>query len=141
MGDSAVELNRALEIGAAGMRAQGTRLRVVAENLANAGSTGETPDDMPYRRQVVTFRNIFDRQLGIETVRADRITSDPSAFQRRYEPGHPSADPEGYVLYPNVNTLVEMMDMREAQRSYEANLSVVDMSRSMIRQTIDLLRT
>lgn len=135
-----MDLSKSLEISAAGMRAQGTRLRVISENLANADSTGETPDDLPYRRQVVTFRNLFDRALGAETIEVADVTADPSQFNRRYEPGHPSADDEGYVLYPNVNTLVEMMDMREAQRSYEANLNAIEVARSMISKTIELLR-
>ncbi len=135
-----MDLFRSLEISAAAMRAQGTRLRVISENLANADSTGETPDQQPYRRQVVTFRSVFDRALGANTVAVGDITHDPSQFGRRYDPGHPSADAEGYVLTPNVNTLVEMMDMREAQRSYEANINAIEVARSMITRTIELLR-
>lgn len=135
-----MDLSKSLEISAAGMRAQGTRLRVISENLANADSTGETPDDIPYRRQVVTFRNLFDRALGVDTIEVANVMDDPSQFNRRYEPGHPSADDDGYVLYPNVNTLVEMMDMREAQRSYEANLNAIEVARSMMSKTIELLR-
>ena len=96
-----MDLSKSLEISAAGMRAQGTRLRVISENLANADSTGETPDDIPYRRQVVTFRNLFDRALGVDTIEVATVMDDPSQFDRRYEPGHPSADDDGYVLYPN----------------------------------------
>jgi len=135
-----MDLSKSLEISAAAMRAQGTRLRVISENLANADSTGETADDLPYRRQVVSFRNVFDRALGGETIEVANVLEDPSQFDRRYEPGHPSADDDGYVLYPNVNTLVEMMDMREAQRSYEANLNAIEVARSMLSKTIDLLR-
>lgn len=135
-----MDLSKSLEISAAAMRAQGTRLRIISENLANADSTGETSDDLPYRRQVVSFRNVFDRALGGETIEVANIVEDPSQFDRRYEPGHPSADDDGYVLYPNVNTLVEMMDMREAQRSYEANLNAIEVARSMLSKTIDLLR-
>ena len=135
-----MDLSKSLEISAAAMRAQGTRLRVISENLANANTTGQTPDDLPYRRQVVTFRSVFDRALGSETVEVADVIEDPGQFKRRYEPGHPSADDEGYVLYPNVSTLVEMMDMREAQRSYEANLNAIEVARSMITRTIELLR-
>ena len=135
-----MDLSKSLEISAAGMRAQGTRLRVISENLANADTTGQTPDDLPYRRQVVTFRSVFDRALGSETIEVADVIEDPGQFKRRYEPGHPSADDEGYVLYPNVSTLVEMMDMREAQRSYEANLNAIEVARSMITRTIELLR-
>jgi flagellar basal-body rod protein FlgC len=135
-----MDLTKSLQISASAMRAQGTRLRVVAENLANADSTGETPNDLPYRRQVVTFRNVFDRALGADRVEVSKVGPDTSEFVRRYEPSHPSADAEGYVLFPNVNTLVEVMDMREAQRSYEANLNVIGTAKQMIMKTIDLLR-
>ena len=135
-----MDLTKTLQISASAMRAQGMRLRVVAENIANANSTGETPNDPPYRRQVVTFRNAFDREVGADTVRIGSVRPDPSEFVRRYEPGHPSADESGYVQYPNVNTLIEMMDMREAQRSYEANLSIIETSRTMLVRTIELLR-
>lgn len=135
-----MDLSTSQAIAVAGMRAQGTRLRVVAENLANASSTAAQPGGDPYRRQVVTFRDTMDRALGVETVAVKGVSHDQSDFQRRYEPGHPSADADGYVMYPNVNVLVEMMDMKEAQRSYEANLNVLDTSRSMVMQTIDLLR-
>lgn len=136
-----MDLDNAMRISAAGMRAQGTRIRVVAENVANSGSTAATPDGLPYRRKVVTFANELDRAIGVDTVRIKRIGYDNGDFQRRYEPGHPSADSSGYVLYPNVNSLVEVMDMREAQRSYEANLNVIDSSKQMVMRTIDLLRS
>ncbi len=135
-----MDLEKSLNISAAGMRAQGTRLRVISENIANANSTAQTPGGEPYRRKVATFDNELDRSLGLETVRVDSIVADRSAFQRRYEPGHPAADEEGYVLTPNVNTLMEMADLREAQRSYEANLKVIESSRSMLQKTIDILR-
>jgi flagellar basal-body rod protein FlgC len=135
-----MDLTTSQLIAVSGMRAQGTRLRVVAENLANAGTTAETPNGLPYRRQVVTFRNVLDRELGAHRVDVARIADDPGQFSQRYQPGHPSADEAGYVLYPNVNSMVEMMDMREAQRSYEANLNVLETSRSMLSGTVDLLR-
>lgn len=135
-----MDLSKSLEISAAGMRAQGTRLRVISENLANAQSTGKSADDPPYRRQVVSFRNYFDKNLGATTIEAGKVSLDPSQFNRRYEPGHPNADGDGYVLYPNVNSLVELMDMREAQRSYEANLNAIEVARSMMNKTIELLR-
>ncbi|HYH39526.1 MAG TPA: flagellar basal body rod protein FlgC [Azospirillum sp.] len=136
-----MDLYKAMTVSAAGMKAQGTRLKVIAENLANANTTAETPGDMPYRRKVVTFQNMLDRQAGVDTVRINKIDVDKSDFQRKYDPTHPSADSEGYVLMPNVNTLVEAMDMREAQRSYEANLSVIESSRQMLNRTVELLRT
>ncbi len=135
-----MDLEKSLNISAAGMRAQGTRLRVIAENIANANSTAQSPGGEPYRRKLVTFDNELNRSLGLETVRVDSIVADRSAFQRRYEPGHPAADEEGYVLLPNVNSLMEMADLREAQRSYEANLKAIESSRSMLQKTIDILR-
>lgn len=136
-----MDLYKAMSVSAAGMKAQGTRLKIIAENLANANTTSETPGDMPYRRKVVTFQNMMDRQAGIDTVRVSKVGVDKSDFQRKYDPSHPSADSEGYVLMPNVNPLVEAMDMREAQRSYEANLSVVESTRTMLNRTVELLRS
>lgn len=135
-----MDLYKAMSVSAAGMKAQGTRLKVISENLANANTTAETPGDLPYRRKVVTFQNMLDREAGVNTVRVAKVDVDKSDFQRRYDPSHPSADKDGYVLLPNVNSLVEAMDMREAQRSYEANLSVIEASRTMLNRTIDLLR-
>ncbi|NIA69435.1 flagellar basal body rod protein FlgC [Pelagibius litoralis] len=135
-----MDLDKSLNISAAGMRSQGTRLRVIAENIANAGSTAQTPGGEPYRRKLVTFENVLDHAIGVETVRVDSIVADRGAFGRRFEPGHPAADEDGYVLTPNVNSLMEMSDMREAQRSYEANLKVIESSRAMLQKTIDILR-
>ena len=119
------DLLKTLQISAAGMKAQGTRLRVVSENLANADSLPTQPGELPYRRKVVTFKNELNRAINATTVSVDRIQPDLSDFTRRYDPSHPAADKDGYVLAPNVNSLVEMMDMREAERSYEANLNVI----------------
>jgi len=136
-----MDLYKAMTVSAAGMKAQGSRLKVIAENLANANTTGETPGDLPYRRKVVTFQNVLDRQAGVNAVRVAKVDVDRSDFQRRYDPAHPSADSDGYVLLPNVNSLVEAMDMREAQRSYEANLSVIEATRTMLNRTVELLRS
>ena len=135
-----MDLVDALHISAAGMQTQGSRLRVIAENMANADSLGKTPGADPYRRRVMTFENELNRSLGLETVKVDRVVGDPAEFELRYEPGHPAADDKGYVKLPNVNTLIEMADMREAQRSYEANLKVIEASRTMLTRTIDILR-
>jgi len=129
-----------LHISAAGMRAQGDRLRVVAENIANAQSTSATPGGEPYRRKTVLFQNVLDKEMGVNTVKVTKRSFDQSPFEKKYDPNHPAADPEGYVLYPNVNAIVEMMDMREARRGYEANLNVVEVSKSMLSQTIGLLK-
>ncbi|MCW2237383.1 flagellar basal body rod protein FlgC [Azospirillum canadense] len=135
-----MDLYKSMAVSAAGMKAQGTRLKVIAENLANANTTAETPGDLPYRRKVVTFQNALDRQTGVDTVRVAKIDVDKKDFERRYDPSHPSADADGYVLMPNVNTVIEAMDMREAQRTYEANLSAIDSARQMLSRTIDILR-
>ena len=134
------DLFKAMSISAAGMKAQGTRLRVISENVANADSLPQDPNQLPYQRKVVTFKNELDRMAGVDTVRIDKITTDKSEFNKQFDPNHPAADENGYVLTPNVNTLIEMMDMREAQRSYEANLSVIKASKSMLQSTIDVLR-
>jgi flagellar basal-body rod protein FlgC len=135
-----MDLRDSLTVAAAGMKVQGTRIKVIAENMANSDSTAETPNDLPYRRKVITFENAMDRQLGLEMVRVHKIDKDRSDFQRRYDPTHPSANAEGYVLYPNVNPLIEANDMREAQRSYEANLSVIEASKTLLMRTIEILR-
>jgi len=134
------DLLRTMRISGAGMRVQGTRLRVISQNIANADSLPQDPGENPYRRKIITFKNSLDRALGVDTVGVGRIKKDLSDFGKRYEPNHPAANEEGYVRTPNVNSLVEMMDMREAQRSYEANLNVIKSSRSMLTQTIDILR-
>lgn len=135
-----MELFDSMFISASGMRAQGERLRVIAENLANVDSVGETAGADPYRRKVITFKNQLDRAMGVDTVRVSKVGTDPSDFRKKYDPGNPAADKDGYVSLPNVNALIEMTDMREAQRSYEANLKVIEASRSMLTRTIDVLR-
>lgn len=135
-----MNLNDSLVISAAGLKVQGERLRVIAENLANADSVTEVPGGDPYRRKTISFRNELDRELGLEMVEVARVGEDRSDFRLKYEPSHPAADPRGYVKLPNVNTLVEMTDMREAQRSYEANLKAIEAARTMLQRTIDMLR-
>lgn len=132
-------LSTAIEIAAAGMRAQSGRIRIVAENVANASSTAEGPGLDPYRRQVPVFSSHLDRRLGARLVEIDRVALDPSAFTLKFDPSHPAANDEGYVELPNVNPLVEMMDLREAQRSYEANLGALDSARSMAAATLRIL--
>jgi flagellar basal-body rod protein FlgC len=129
-----------LRIAATGLHAQNARMRIIAENLANADSVGKTPEEEPYRRRIPTFKAVMDNEAGGTVVELGRIAFDSSAFESRYEPGHPAADARGYVKYPNVNTLVESMDMREAQRTYEANLNVVTVTRSMLGRTLDILK-
>jgi flagellar basal-body rod protein FlgC len=136
-----MDLNKAMEISASGMYAQGQRVKVIAENIANADSTSEKPGGAPYQRKVITFKSLLDRSQGIEKVAVQRISNDSKTpFGKKYEPGSPAADGEGYVQTANVNPVIEMMDMREAQRSYEANLNLITMSKTMISRAIDLLR-
>ncbi len=135
------ELYNAMHISATGMRAQGTRVRVVTENVANADTTGDTPGADPYVRQTIRFKNELERELGVRSVKVDEIGTDrKTPFPEKYIPDHPAADERGYVKMPNVNMLIELMDVREAQRSYEANLGMIEQARSMILRTIDLLR-
>lgn len=131
----------AMTISAYGMRAQGERTRVISENIANAQTTGLNPTQDPYSRKVITFKNEMDRQHGEKLVRVEDITDDRrDEFPLKYMPDHPAANAEGYVKMPNVNILIELNDMREAQRSYEANLGMIENSRTMMFRTIDLLR-
>ena len=135
-----MDIAKALAISARGMDVQTTRLRTIAENLANQDSTGSTPGADPYRRKVITFENRMDNELGAETVRVRGITVDHSELPQRFDPSHPAADAKGYVRTPNVNSFIEVMDMREAQRSYSANLNVLEVTRSMLTRTIELLK-
>jgi flagellar basal-body rod protein FlgC len=135
-----MDLVQAMALAAKGMEAQGVRMRVISENLANAQTTSKKPGEDPYRRQVVTFKNELNRAEGLREVSVDKISQDNSDFVMKYDPSHPSADGKGYVKMPNVNSLIEMMDMREAQRSYEANLGVIEVSKSMLMRTIDMIR-
>ena len=129
-----------LQIAAAGLRAQSARMRIIAENVANAESTGQTPDADPYRRQIPVFEAELNREVNGRMVRMSDVRADQSEFRLVYEPGHPAANDEGYVKYPNVSSLIELMDMRDAQRSYEANLTMVEGTRRMLERTLDLLR-
>ncbi|MSO98060.1 MAG: flagellar basal body rod protein FlgC [Rhodospirillaceae bacterium] len=134
------DLNISSKVASAGMKAQATRLRVISENLANADSTSEIPGREPYRRKLITFRNALNKELDADTVKVKKIFNDKSDLKSKYEPSHPGANEAGYVQIPNVNSLVELMDMREAQRSYEANMNVISTSRSMVSKTLELLK-
>lgn len=135
-----MEFDQSLKIAASGLKAQSGRMRIIAENIANADSTARTADGDPYRRKVPTFASKFDKELGASTVELGRVERDRTDFKSRYEPGHPAADATGYVKYPNVEPLIESVDMREAQRSYEANLNIVTATRRMILKTLDILK-
>ena len=135
------ELYGAMTISAHGMKAQSTRIRVISENIANANTGAPTPGEDPYSRKFTVFKNVMDRDLGDRLVEVDRIRDDTQKpFKLKFMPDHPGADENGYVKMPNVNSLIETMDMQEAQRSYEANLGMIEQSRNMILQTISILR-
>ena len=131
---------KSIAIAASGLRAQAGRMRVLSENIANADSTATRAGGDPYRRKIPTFRSEVDRALDARVIAMGRTRTDAADFRLKYEPGHPSADANGYVKFPNVNSMVEMTDMREAQRSYEANLNVIGATRRMLQRTIDILR-
>jgi flagellar basal-body rod protein FlgC len=135
-----MDISRALDISSAGMDAQENRLRVIAENLANQDTTGSTPGADPYRRKTVTFAEALDPAVGTPTVTVKKIGLDMSDFTLKYDPSHPAANAQGYVKMPNVNSFVELMDMRQAEGSYNANLNVMQVMRSMLTRTIDLLK-
>ena len=135
-----MDFSKSMAVAASGMRAQSERMKIIAENIANANSTSPTKDGDPYRRKIATISSEFDRALGAATVNAGKPVMDRTDFRTRYDPGNPNADAQGYVKLPNVDSLVEIMDMREAQRSYEADLNVMDSTKQMLAKTIDLLK-
>jgi flagellar basal-body rod protein FlgC len=134
-----MELYNAMAISAAGMKAQSMRMRVISENLANSDTTGETAGSDPYRRKTISFKSELDRANGVDKVTVDKIDRDQSDFRLKYDPSHPAADKNGYVKLPNVNPIIETMDMKEANRSYEANLSAIELSRGMLMKTVGML--
>jgi flagellar basal-body rod protein FlgC len=135
-----MDLGTSMVVAASGMRAQSQRMRIIAENIANANSTSSVAGADPYRRQIATMTGQFDRELNATVVQAGKPMADQSQFRTQYDPGNPAADKQGYIKLPNVDSLVEIMDMREAQRSYEADLTVMDASKTMMARTVDLLR-
>ena len=140
MADDIGDFARSMGIATSGLRAQAGRMRVISENIANADSTASTAGGDPYRRKVPTFSSTLDRTLDAKVVSLGQIKPDQSDFRVKYEPSNPAADASGNVKYPNVNPLVEMTDMRDAQRSYEANLNVITATRRMIQRTLDILK-
>jgi flagellar basal-body rod protein FlgC len=134
-----MDFSTSMAVVASGMKAQSERMKTIAENIANANSTATTPGGDPYRRKIATVSSDFDRELGANLVKAGKTIADKSDFRTQYDPGNPNADAKGYVKLPNVDSLVEIMDMREAQRSYEADLTAMDATKSMLARTVDLL--
>ena len=134
------DMIKTMRISTAGMQVQGARLRVISENIANADSLPQNANGKPYRRKLITFQNSLNRAMGLNMVKVHSIKADQSEFGKKFDPNHPAADEDGYVLTPNVNSLIEMSDMREAQRSYEANLQLIKASKAMLNGAIEILR-
>jgi flagellar basal-body rod protein FlgC len=134
-----MDFSKSMSVAASGMRAQTERMKTISENIANANSTSPIKGADPYRRKVATIKPDFDRELDATLVKAGKPLADKSDFRSQYDPGNPNADKQGYVKLPNVDSLVEIMDMREAQRSYEADLSVMESTKQMLAKTVDLL--
>ena len=141
MANDAGDFARSMSIATSGLRAQAGRMRVISENIANADSTAMNPGGDPYRRKVPTFSSTLDRALDAKVVSLGKIKPDTTPFRVKYEPSNPAADVAGNVKYPNVNSLVELTDMRDAQRSYEANLNIISATRRMIQRTLDILKS
>jgi flagellar basal-body rod protein FlgC len=135
-----MDFSASMAVAASGMRAQSDRMKTIAENIANANSASATAGGEPYRRKIATVTSEFDRELNASVVHSGEPIADMSDFRSQYDPGNPQADKQGYVKLPNVNSLVEIMDMREAQRSYEADLTVMDATKAMLARTVDLLK-
>ena len=135
-----MDFSASMAVAASAMRTQSERMKVIAENIANADSTSPTPGGDPYRRKISTVTSSFDSELGASLVKSGRTITDKSEFRSQYDPGNPNADKQGYVKLPNVDPLVEIMDMREAQRSYEADLTIMDSTKQMLSRTVDLLK-
>lgn len=134
-----MDLTDSVAISSAGLKVEADRLKVIAQNIANADSVATTIGGQPYKRKTISFKNVLDRESGVHLVKTDKIDVDKAEPIRKYEPYNPLADKDGYVLYPNISKEIEMVDMQEARRSYEANLNMIEASKAMISQTINLL--
>lgn len=134
------DLKTSMGIAASGLKAQSARMKIVAQNIANSDSVSTEPGGKPYARKTITFKNVMDKQLGAEVVTVDKIGRNEENFQRLYDPGHPAADANGYILRTNVSRIIESADLQEAQRSYEANLATIDITKSMLTRTLEILR-
>ncbi len=135
-----MDFSKSMAVAASGMRTQTDRMKVIAENIANANSTSPVKGGDPYRRKIATVTQNFDNELGATLVNPGRPLTDKTDFKSQYDPGNPNADSQGYVKLPNVDSLVEIMDMRDAQRSYEADLQMLDTTKQMLARTVDLLK-
>jgi len=135
-----MDLERTMLTAASGLRAQTARMRLISENIANSNSGPVNPGSDPYRRKVMSFKTVMDQEAGAQLVKVNRVRFDKSPFKEEYDPGNPASNGAGYVKMPNVNALIEMVDMKEAQRSYQANLTVIESAKHMVSKTVDLLR-
>jgi flagellar basal-body rod protein FlgC len=135
-----MDFSKSMAVAASGMRAQADRMKTIAENIANANSTSPVKGGDPYRRKIATITQNFDSELEANLVNAGKPLPDKTDFKSQYDPGNPNADAQGYVKLPNVDSLVEIMDMRDAQRSYEADLTMMQTSKQMMASTVDLLK-
>lgn len=134
------DLQKTATIAAHSIKVHAQRMKVAAENLANEDTTSQTPGGSPYRRKIIFAENVFDRKLKTDIVKIKRVSVDKAPFIIKYDPNHPSADINGYVKYPNIRKEIERADANEAQRSYEANLSIIEMSRAMMQHTIEAIK-
>lgn len=133
-------LSASMAISGSALEAQSVRLKIVSENLANSNTTGTEKGSDPYQRKTITFASVFDKALGVNTVKVQKIGLDQSAFKLEHEPNHPAADENGFVKRPNVSPLLEMADMRETSQSYEANVQALKQARSLVQMSIDMMR-
>jgi flagellar basal-body rod protein FlgC len=133
-------LQSSLRIAGSGLEAQSVRMRIISENIANSQSTGNAPGADPYARQTVSFDNVVDRETGVSMVRVKSLGRDDTPFKVEHDPGNPAADAAGFVKLPNVDVLTELADMREANRTYEANLQVAKQSAELLGETVNLLK-
>lgn len=134
------DLKNSIAVAGSGLQAQSARIKIVAQNIANSDATATSPGEDPYRRKTISFKNVLDKEIGAEKVVVSKIGVSKGEFEKIYDPAHPAADKDGYVKKANVNRNVEMMDLREAQRTYEANLSVIEVTKAMLTRTLDIMR-
>ncbi len=135
-----VDLVTSVKILESGLSAQSSRIAIIAQNIANKDSIALVPGGEPYRRKRIYFRNVLDREIGVELVKVTKVDKDNSPFNIKLDHSHPAANEKGYVLYPNVNDIIENTDSQEAQLSYNANLSALSLTKSMIAKTLDILK-
>ncbi len=135
-----MDFSASMAVAASGMRAQAQRMQTISENIANANSAPTTAGTDPYRRKIPSVTSEFDRELNAVVVKAGQPIADMSDFRMQYDAGNPVADKQGYVKMPNVNSVIEVMDMRDAQSSYEADMSVMEATKAMLSRTVDLLK-